>query len=135
MFSIKARGLICLSSYGDHVAIYLFEESEVSYRRRAEGLGLSMDGFIDKGLVALNHVGVAELSAGEFTARLRQEVEENGVRTVVLDTLNGYANAMLDEEYLIPQLHELFAYLSHKGVTTLPRPGNQGKSRLSLSAR
>jgi len=103
---------------GDHVAIYLFEESEVSYRRRAEGLGLSIDGFIDKGLVALNHVGVAELSAGEFAARLRQEVEENGVRTVVLDTLNGYANAMLDEEYLILQLHELFAYLSHKGVTT-----------------
>jgi hypothetical protein len=38
---------------------------------------------------------------------------------VVLDSLTGYLNAMPDDTYLLPQLHELLAYLAQNGVVTI----------------
>jgi circadian clock protein KaiC len=38
---------------------------------------------------------------------------------VVIDSLNGYLNAMPDERFLIVQLHELLTYLGQSGVATL----------------
>lgn len=110
---------VAAAKNGEPVAVYLFDETEESFRERAEGLGLAVDDFIDKGLMVLQHVDVAEMSIGEFTAKLRQEVEERGTRTIVIDTLSGYANAMPDEKYLAIHLHELMTFLAHKGVTTL----------------
>ncbi len=37
----------------------------------------------------------------------------------MIDSLNGYLNAMPDERFLIVQLHELLTYLGHAGVATL----------------
>ena len=37
---------------------------------------------------------------------------------VVIDTLSGFSNAMMDDKHLTIQLHELLTYLSHMGVTT-----------------
>ncbi len=38
---------------------------------------------------------------------------------VVIDSLNGYMNAMPEERFLTAQLHELLTYLGRRGVTTL----------------
>jgi circadian clock protein KaiC len=38
---------------------------------------------------------------------------------VVLDSLNGYVNAMPQEEFLHLHLHELLSYLSQQGVMTV----------------
>lgn len=103
----------------ERVAIYIFDETEESFRERAEGLGLAVDAFIDKGLITLRQIDVAEFSTGEFTAMLLQEVEEKGTRMIVIDTLSGYASAMDDNKFLTVQLHELLTYLAHNGVTTL----------------
>jgi circadian clock protein KaiC len=104
---------------GEHVAVYLFDETAESYQERAEGVGLGIREFVEKGVFTLSHVNVAEFSIGEFTSKLRQEVEERDTRIIVIDTLSGYANAMRDQEYLYVHLHELLTYLCHKGVTTL----------------
>jgi len=37
----------------------------------------------------------------------------------VIDSLNGYLNAMPEERFLIIQLHELLTYLGQAGVATL----------------
>jgi circadian clock protein KaiC len=37
----------------------------------------------------------------------------------VIDSLNGYMNAMPEEKLLTAQLHELLTYLGRQGVTTL----------------
>src|SRR5262249_10888395 len=42
-----------------------------------------------------------------------------GARVVVIDSLNGYLQAMPEERFLVAQLHELLAYLGHSGVVTL----------------
>jgi circadian clock protein KaiC len=117
--TVANQYLVAAAKRGEHASAYLFDETEKSFRERARGLGMAVDDYIDKGLVALTQVDVAEFSVGEFTARLRQDVEERGARILVIDTLSGYANAMRQEEYLTIQLHELLTYLSHQGVTTL----------------
>ena len=59
---------------------------------------------------------------GEFAHRVRRAAEGDGgkpgAKVVVIDSLNGYLNAMPEERFLIAQLHELLTYLGHKGVVT-----------------
>jgi circadian clock protein KaiC len=38
---------------------------------------------------------------------------------VIIDSLNGYMNAMPEERFLTTHLHELFSYLNQKGVVTI----------------
>jgi circadian clock protein KaiC len=38
---------------------------------------------------------------------------------IVIDSLNGYINAMPSERFLLIQMHELLMYLGKKGVVTL----------------
>jgi circadian clock protein KaiC len=40
------------------------------------------------------------------------------VKTVVIDSLNGYQNAMPQEQFLILHMHELLQYLNRQGATT-----------------
>ncbi len=37
----------------------------------------------------------------------------------MIDSLNGYLNAMPDERFLILQMHELLSYLAQQGVLTI----------------
>ena len=46
-------------------------------------------------------------------------VEIDKAKVVVIDSLNGYMNAMPEERFLTAQLHELLTYLGRQGVTTL----------------
>jgi circadian clock protein KaiC len=57
---------------------------------------------------------------------IRREVEERDAAVVVIDSLNGYLNAMPEERFLTIQLHELLMYLGQKGVATLLIGAHQG---------
>ena len=51
---------------------------------------------------------------------------------VVIDSLNGYLNAMPEERFLTIQLHELLMYLGQQGVATHPdrrAPGPDRRAR------
>ena len=58
-------------------------------------------------------------SPGEFAQLVRRSVERDKARIVIIDSLNGYLNAMPDERFLILQMHELLSYLSQMGVLTM----------------
>jgi circadian clock protein KaiC len=60
----------------------------------------------------------AEISPGEFAHNVRKTVEKENIRTVVIDSLNGYQNAMPQEQYLILHMHELLQYLNRVGAAT-----------------
>ena len=47
-------------------------------------------------------------------------------RSWVIDSLNGYLNAMPEERFLTIQLHELLMYLSQQGVATILIGAHQG---------
>jgi circadian clock protein KaiC len=57
---------------------------------------------------------------------IRDAVEKRQAKVVVIDSLNGYLNAMPEERYLTIQLHELLMYLGQKGVATILIGAHQG---------
>jgi circadian clock protein KaiC len=120
---------------GEHCAVYEFEERIGTMLVRAAKLGLDLKTHIESGLVTLRQVDPAQLAPGEFAHTIRKEVEENGARLVVIDSLNGYLAAMPQEGHLVLQLHELLAYLNQQGVLTLlvnPQHGVLGGLQSSL---
>ena len=71
------------------------------------------------GMIEIRRIDPAELSPGQFAYQLRKDVEEEGVRVVVIDSLNGYMNAMPNERFLMVQMHEILGYLSAKGIVAI----------------
>jgi circadian clock protein KaiC len=98
--------------------LFTFDESLGIMLGRAQALGLNLERYVESGVVTAQQVDPAELSPGEFAVRVRQGVEA-GARLVVIDSLNGYLNAMPGEKYLNNQLHELTSFLNKQGVVTI----------------
>ena len=103
---------------GDRAIVYAFDEVLRTARERAESLGMRVGEEIEKGTLAMSQVDPAELSPGEFIWRIKADVEEKDTRVLVIDSLNGFLNAMTGERDLLLQLHELIAFLDQKGVIT-----------------
>src|SRR5581483_9694364 len=104
---------------GEHVTMYCFDEGLRSLFDRSHALGMELGGLVERGLLRVRQIDPAELSPGEFADALRADVEQHGVRMIVIDTLNGYLRAMPNEESLMAQLHELLSYLREQGVVTI----------------
>jgi circadian clock protein KaiC len=107
---------------GDRAAVFAFDERLETVLERTAGLGMDLTGFIDSGHIAIQPIDTAELSPGEFAHKVRRAADggdgKPGAKVVVIDSLNGYLNAMPEERFLTAQLHELLTYLGHKGVVT-----------------
>jgi circadian clock protein KaiC len=104
---------------GEHSMVYTFDESMNTLLTRMKGLGFDLQPHLDSGLLRIQQIDPAELSPGEFGHLVRQAVERDGAKIVVIDSLNGYLNAMPEERFLTIQLHELLTYLGQRGVVTM----------------
>jgi circadian clock protein KaiC len=104
---------------GERSAVYLFDEGIDTYLHRSDGIGLSLRDHVAAGRVLLRQLDPAELSPGEFNHVLREAVEHDQARVVIVDSLNGYLNAMAEERAVLVQLHELLSYLNQSAVMTL----------------
>jgi len=107
-----------MAGQGEHSLVFTFDESLGIMLARAKALGLDLHQHMRSGIVTAQQVDPAELSPGEFAVRVQRGVE-SGARLVVIDSLNGYLNAMPGEKYLHNQLHELSSYLNQQGVVTI----------------
>lgn len=103
---------------GERSVVFAFDETRNIILARANALGLRLSGQVGSGLVNIRQVDPAEISPGEFAQAVVAAVEE-GAKAVIIDTLNGYLNAMPGEQFLINQLHELSAYLNQQGTVTI----------------
>ena len=110
---------IAAAKRGERVACYVFEESRDTFVSRAAGLHMPLDGYLESGLVTVQQVEPTELAPGEFANQVRDAVESCHTGMILIDSLNGYLNAMPNERFLIAQMHELLSYLGAKGVVTL----------------
>src|SRR5690348_12244129 len=111
--------LLAALQRGEMVAGYLFEESRETFLRRSTGFGMDFEPYLASGKLELVQIDIAELSPGEFSARVRRVVEGRRASVVAIDSLNGYLNGMPSERFLLIHLHELLTYLGQKGVGTL----------------
>jgi circadian clock protein KaiC len=102
---------------GERAGLFVFDEELGLLYQRALGLGIDLQRMVDSGQLAIEQVDAAQMTPGEFSARVREYVE-GGVRTVVIDSLNGYQAAMPEEQALVLHIHELLQFLNRRGVTS-----------------
>jgi circadian clock protein KaiC len=117
--AIATHVAVAAAGRGEHVAVFLFDEGLETYRRRAAGLGSDVTEHVAAGRITLTQVDPAEMSPGEFADKVRNAVDRDRATVVVIDSLNGYLNAMPEERYLVAQLHELFMFLRQRGVLAI----------------
>jgi circadian clock protein KaiC len=115
---IASQFALAAAARGEKSAIFAFDEAIATTLARASALDLPLQRRVDEGLIQLLQIDPAEMSPGEFVHEVRAAVER-GARVVVIDSLNGYLNAMPAEHFLVVQLHELLTFLAQRGVTTL----------------
>jgi circadian clock protein KaiC len=117
--TIAIRYAVSAVERGDRAALFTFDETLATLVIRAKGLGMDIRKHADSGRLLLRQVDAAELSPGQFVYEIRQLVEKHDLKLLIIDSLNGFLNAMPGEHFLAMQLHELLAFLSQKGVTTV----------------
>jgi circadian clock protein KaiC len=103
---------------GEKAALFVFDEELGLLYDRMQGLGLDLEGAGDRGEILIEQIDAAELSPGEFSHRVRRTVDQNVIKTVIIDSLNGYQAAMPQENSLILHIHELLQYLNRHGAST-----------------
>lgn len=111
---------------GERSAMFVFDEEIGSLIERAKGLGIDLQELRASGRLTLAQVDAAELSPGEFSARVRSAIEVSGARTIVIDSLNGYQSAMPHEQALILHIHELLQFCNRHGATTFLTVAHHG---------
>jgi circadian clock protein KaiC len=116
--TIAAYFAASAASRGQQAAMFCFDESPTNLMLRTSGLGIPLAEHVEAGRVQLLAIDPAEFSPGELSHRIRTRVEQ-GARVIVLDSINGYLNSLPEERFLTAHLHELFAFLSEKGVVTI----------------
>lgn len=117
--TLGAQFAAASASRGEKAAVFVFDEIVETYIGRAAGIGTDIQSHIDDNLITLTQVDPAELTPGEFAHKVLSAVDRDGVRVVVIDSLNGYLNAMPEERFLTIQMHELLTFLNQRGVVTL----------------
>jgi circadian clock protein KaiC len=101
---------------GEKAALFVFDEE----------LGIDLEEMQHSGNLFVEQVDAAELSPGEFAHRVRKRVDEDDIKTVVIDSLNGYQAAMPEENSLILHMHELLQYLNRRGAATFMTVAQHG---------
>jgi len=103
---------------GERAALFIFDEELGLLFTRTKGMGIDLEAMRDTGNLFIEQIDAAEISPGEFAHKVRLCVEKENIRTVVIDSLNGYQNAMPEEQFLTLHMHELLQYLNRLGAAT-----------------
>jgi circadian clock protein KaiC len=124
--TIAIRYAVSEVERGGSAALFAFDEALATVVIRCKGLGLDIKKHVDSGKLFLRQVDAAELSPGQLVHEIRQLVENQNLKLLIIDSLNGFLNAMPGEQFLSMQLHELLAYLSQTGISTLMTVAQHG---------
>ncbi|MDB5615017.1 MAG: circadian clock protein KaiC [Devosia sp.] len=111
---------------GEKAALFIFDEELGLLFNRAKGMGIDLEALQASGSMFIEQVDAAELSPGEFAHRVRKRVDSAQVKTVVIDSLNGYQAAMPEENSLLLHMHELLQYLNRQGASTFVTVAQHG---------
>jgi circadian clock protein KaiC len=132
--TIAIRYAASAAERGLSAAVFAFDETLTTLTGRAKGLGMDLAPHIQSGKLILRQVDAAELSPGQFVHAISDLVNKQGVNLVIIDSLNGFLNAMPGEKFLALQMHELMGYLAHKGVATILTLAQHGFVGTNVSA-
>ena len=113
---------------GQRAALFIFDESPDTLLTRCDAAGhrprarTSTPGRITHAAGRSGRAVAGRVHPRDPARRSRSD----GAKIVVIDSLNGYLNAMPEERFLTIQLHELLTYLGQQGVATILIGAHQG---------
>ncbi|MCU1738294.1 MULTISPECIES: ATPase domain-containing protein [Pseudomonas] len=111
---------------GEKAALFIFDEELGLLFERMRNIGIDLQALQEGGNLLIEQVDAAELSPGELSHRVRRCVDQGGIKTVVIDSINGYQAAMPEENALILHMHELLLYLNRQGAATFMTVAQHG---------
>jgi circadian clock protein KaiC len=115
--SLAAQFVKSVTERGQKAAMFVFEESLNTLLNRADGIGMDLRTPMKAGLLAVSQIDPAEMSPGQFSHAVCRAAD-GGAKVIVIDSLNGYLNAMPEVRFLIIHLREVLTYLGQRGVAT-----------------
>ncbi len=116
--SLALKYALSATQRGEHVEVFAFDERIQTLLFRCRGLGMDLEAPLADGRLVITQVDPAEMGPGEFVSNVIRSVNERQTRVVLIDSLNGYLNAMPEERTLALQLHELLSVLNQSNVTS-----------------
>ncbi len=111
---------------GEKAAMFVFDEELGLLFARLKPIGIDLEQLVAEGSLHIEQVDAAELSPGEFAHRVRMRVDSDDIKTVLIDSINGYQAAMPEESALILHMHELLQYLNRRGAATFMTVAQHG---------
>ncbi len=111
--------LAAAAEQGERGVLFTFDEGPAEITHRCKSVGMPLRGLIQRKLLEIRKVNPLLLYPDEFASWVRQEVEQKATQIVMIDSLNGYRQSMIDEDYLTGHMHQLVGYLNRMGVTTI----------------
>jgi circadian clock protein KaiC len=117
----------------ERAAVFLFEESTSTFLNRTDDIGFQFRSELSADRLSVVQIDPAQSTPGEFVHRVCQ-VADQGAKIIVIDSLNGFLQAMPNERQLIIQLHELLTYLGQRGVISFLVGVQQGLIGTNLSS-
>jgi circadian clock protein KaiC len=104
---------------GQPAAIFLFDERMDTWQHRARRMGLDQATLVTPDLLRLYQVNTGDISPGKFAYQVRQLVEQDKIKVLVIDSLTGYLQTMSQDQLLLVQMHEILTYLGQQGILTI----------------
>lgn len=117
--SLAAQLAASAAKHGKKVCMYSFEESLTTFLGRCKSLGIAIAEHVKKGAVEIQRVDPSHITPGQIIHSISTCIEKHHAGVVIIDSLNGYLQAMSSDRSFIVHLHELLAYLNARGVITI----------------
>ena len=117
--ALATQYAVAAAKRGERTAMFIFEESLSSLYHRSRSIDLPLADYTKEGLITTHQIDPAQLQPGEFAHLVGQAVEREKISVLVLDSVNGYLNAVPEERFLLLHLHELLSYLGQHNVASI----------------
>ena len=118
--SLASHFVRAAAERGERSAMFLFDESLRALLTRSKGIGFDIEARIgrrDRSTCSRSiRPNCRRANSSSASARRWKRTARS---VVVIDSLNGYLNAMAEEHHVLIQLHELLSYLAQLDVTTI----------------
>ncbi|HEX8199065.1 MAG TPA: ATPase domain-containing protein, partial [Isosphaeraceae bacterium] len=117
--SVGLAILAAAAARGERAVLYSFDEWPAEVLHRCEAIGLAVRGPMERGQLVVRKVNPLGLPPEQFCNWVRAEVEREGARLVMIDTVNGYELCTRDRAGFLSHLQQLVGYLKARAVTLI----------------